>query len=121
MKLLSSGGTTGHFDQRGGSDALGLKQPLDFLSGSIVANRRSHLHLRTERNQIFGHVGGSSQTLVPLMNVDNGHGGFRRNPVDLADEVGVEHHVADDEHRYPVDILKCVERFHLTKVANGLY
>ena len=118
---FDGGGTTRHFDQSGRSDALGLKQPLDFLSGSIVANRRSHLHLRTERNQILRNVGCSTQTPVPLVNVDDGHRGLRRNPVDLADEVGVEHHVADDKHRYPVGILKCVERFHLTKVANGLY
>ena len=44
------GRAAGHFDQSTRSDALGLKQALDFLPGVVVTNCRSQLHMRTERN-----------------------------------------------------------------------
>jgi len=53
--------------------------------------------LATEAGEVHGDVGGAAGALVAVRVAEDRDGGFGRDAVDVADDVAVEHEVADDE------------------------
>ncbi len=64
----------------------------------IAADDTGKLHDAPKRSHVVRDVGGPAHSMGFMIETDNGHGRFRRNPVDASDDELVQHHIADDEH-----------------------
>ncbi len=62
-----------------------------------VAPEAGEQRLAAEAGEVHGDVGGAAGSLVAVRVAEDGDGGFGGDAVDVADDVAIEHEVADDE------------------------
>ena len=68
------------------------------LSVRVLADDRAQARARTERDQRLRHVRRAAEHELLALDREHGHRRLRRDPLDLADHVGVERGVADHHH-----------------------
>jgi hypothetical protein len=66
------------------------------LAAGIVADRRHEVAAGTERHDVLRHVRRAAQRGLALTDPDDGDRRLRADPLDVADQVHVQHGVADD-------------------------
>ena len=82
------------------AQALGEK-PLAFVAAGDADND----DLRTQARHVHGDVGCASRLLVVTQAAHDGDGRFRRDALNIAPDVFVEHHIADDEDMLGVPLV----------------
>ena len=80
-----------------GADTGRRKQPRKAAAGLVVADNRKQRRAGAKTRRIARNVRGATGTLFGPRHVDDRHRRFRRDPLDVAEPVAIEHHVADDE------------------------
>ena len=83
---------------RCGVDAAFAEQLHDALARLVVADHAQQARLRAERGGVARDVGGAAQALFLALHMHDRHRRFRRDAVDVAEPVAVEHDVADHQH-----------------------
>ena len=78
--------------------AVGREQPLERRAGLVGAGHRQERELRAQRRGVARDVGRPAGALFAARDLDDGHRRLRRDALDVAEPVAVEHDVADDEH-----------------------
>lgn len=78
--------------------AAAAEQLDDPLAGFVATDDAQQPGLAAERHGIARDVGRTAEPLLLTLHVHDRHRRLRRNAVDVAEPVTVEHHVADDEH-----------------------
>ena len=77
--------------------AVGREQALERGAGLVGAGDRQQRGPRAQRRRVARDVGRSAGALLGALDPDDGHGRLRRDPLDVAEPVAVEHHVARDQ------------------------
>jgi hypothetical protein len=93
---LGDGGERGG-DDPGGVDGCGFEGSGELALLGVGAPETGKESLAAEAGEVHGDVGGAAGTLVAVGVAQDGDGGFGGDAVDLAEDVAVEHEVADDE------------------------
>ena len=94
---LSRGWLIGALDHGTGFDALRLAKPGQEVAVGVGADAPRKDCRGPKRGDIGGHVGGTTKDRFLRGFEQNRDGGFGRNAADLARNVLVQDHVADDE------------------------
>ena len=71
-----------------------LEQP---RAVGVAADDADRLDAAAERDDVVGDVGGAAEPLRLVVEADDRHRRFRRDPLDPADDELIEHQVADDQ------------------------
>ncbi len=93
---LGDGGKGGG-DDAGGVDVRGFEGGGELALLGVGAPEAGEEGLAAEPGEVHGDVGGAAGALVAMGVAEDGDGGFGGDAVDVADDVAVEHEVADDE------------------------
>ncbi len=80
-----------------------VEQRPDDRTRGVVPEDAEERDIAAERRDVRRHVGGSAETGVPSRQRDDGYRRLRADLLDVALEVDVQHHVADDPHAEPID------------------
>jgi hypothetical protein len=72
------------------------RESFENTSIDVVANVSPKSHRRLQVPNIQGHIGGPSQTVRVALHGHDRDRGLGRNPIDVPENIVVEHHVADD-------------------------
>jgi hypothetical protein len=64
--------------------------------------------LRAECGDIARHVGSPAGPLFDAFDLEHRHRGFRRDAVDVAEPVAVQHHVTDYQYFCAIEFWQCV-------------
>ena len=77
--------------------AFGSEQLLEHASRLVVADDADQGHLRAERRGVARDIGRTARPLLAARDLDHRHRRFRRDALNVAEPVAIEHHVADDQ------------------------
>jgi hypothetical protein len=67
-------------------------------AAEIITDRRDEIAGRPDSANVLRNVPRAAECVSAIVNVDNGDGRFRRDPLDLAAQIDVEHCIADDSN-----------------------
>jgi hypothetical protein len=93
---LGDGGEGGG-DDAGGVDVRGFEGRGELALLGVGAPEAGEEGLAAEAGEVHGDVGGAAGALVTVGVAEDGDGGLGGDAIDLAEDVAVEHEVADDE------------------------
>ena len=94
---LEGGGMIGIADQVT-LDAALLEQLTQVTRALVLTDDASERHACAKGYRITCHVGRTAQAIFATRDVDDGHRGLRRNPLNFAKPVAIEHDVTHHKH-----------------------
>ncbi len=77
---------------------LRLKQPADLSAAVVVTDDRDERCRSPQGDEVAQHVAGAAQALQLALDAQNRDRRFGRDPLDLAIDVMIQHHVPDAQH-----------------------
>jgi hypothetical protein len=105
---LGDGGARGGGKDTTGIGATGGELAADLSAGGVFADHADDAALAAQTAQTGGDAAGAAKGGLFVIKVQDGHGGFLRKPLGVAEEVAVKHQVAQQQHPLagkPVDKL----------------
>ena len=94
---LSRGSTTGIVDEPGRPDTNPLEAGSQARRGFVRSRQADHENASAQCGNVVRDVGGAAEAPGLLFEANDGHGRFRRNPVNATDDEMIEHQIADDD------------------------
>ncbi len=88
-----------------GLHVAGAEQRLQRTAGLVVADHAQHAYLGAQRGGVARHVGGAAEAFVAALDLHHRHRRFRRDALDIAKPIAVEHHVARHQDARLIDLL----------------
>jgi hypothetical protein len=68
------------------------------ITGHILADGRHQCKMRLDGEHVLGDVGRTAERVAALADAHHRDRGFRRDPLDVASQVHVQHGIAHDDH-----------------------
>ncbi len=75
-----------------------VEQLADGAAFFVIAHDGGQDRLRAQRRQHRGHAAGPAQAVLLALDPQDGNGGFRADPLHVAPDVAIQHHVAHQQH-----------------------
>ena len=104
--FLDRGGAISDAKDQAAVDVQIVQQLRDSAAFVIVAHHGGKDRLGAERGQHGGHAAGAAQAVLPALDPQNGNRGFGADPLHVAPDVAVQHHVAHQQHPRPGVLLQ---------------
>ena len=96
--LLDGRGAVVDGEHEAAIDFQVVEQFADGAAFFIIAHDGGEDRLRAQRGQHRCHAAGPAQAVLLALDPQDGNGGFRADPLHVAPDVAVQHHVAHQQH-----------------------